>query len=189
MIQAVIFDCFGVLTTENWLAFKQEKFGNDAEKMERATELNHMVDAGILDDESYIAEIARMCGEAPAEVEQVFRSVTANKDVLAIVASLKQNYKIGMLSNISGDWLLTLFTPEEVALFDALTFSYKIGVTKPDARAYHIAAEQLGVPCEACVFIDDVEQNVIAAKEQGMKGVLYTDASALRTALSDLTVQ
>lgn len=178
MIKAIIFDCFGVLLTENWLAFKQEKFGHDSRLLERATELNHMVDSRLISDEDYIKAIALMADMTPSEVTSVFRSVRPNKPMIDLVAKLKQQYKIGMLSNISGDWFKALFQPEDLALFDTLTLSFEVGATKPDPQIYQIAAYRLGVPCDECVFIDDVESNVTAAKERGMQGIVYTNTQS-----------
>lgn len=175
MIQAIIFDCFGVLLTENWLAFKQEKFGNDPVKLAKVTELNHMVDAHLMSEKDYSAEISAMAGVDPDETQRMMRDVVSNKPLIEVVYELKKQYKIGVLSNISSDWFKDMFRPEELALFDAFTLSYQVGVAKPDPRIYQIAAEQLGVSCENCLFIDDIEQNVTAAKEQGMQGIVYTN--------------
>ena len=175
MIQAIIFDCFGVLLTENWLAFKQDKFGHDPELLARATELNHLVDARLMSEADYITEISEMAGTTPQETKRMLQSVAVNQPLIDLVATLKDRYKIGMLSNISSDWFEALFKPEELAMFDALTLSYQVGVAKPDPQIYHIAAEQLGLASERCLFIDDVEQNITAAKEQGMQGILYTN--------------
>ena len=179
MIQAIIFDCFGVLLTENWLAFKQEKFGDNPDKLSRATELNHLVDAGLMSEDDYIAEITELAGVTERETRQMLRSVSLNQPLITKVAKLKPRYKIGMLSNISSDWFVSHFAPEELALFDALTLSYQVGVAKPDPRIYQIAARQLGVETEACLFIDDVEQNITAARYAGMHGITYSSNEQL----------
>ena len=174
MIQAIIFDCFGVLLTENWLAFKKEKFGDDPDKLNRVTELNHLVDAGLLGEDDYIADIAALANITEQDTRRMLRSVSPNRPLIAKVAELKDKYKIGMLSNISSDWFVSQFASEELALFDVLTLSYQVGVAKPDPYIYYTAAEQLGVETAACLFIDDVEQNVTAANEIGMRGIVYS---------------
>lgn len=188
MISAVIFDCFGVLLTDNWLSFKQEKFGDDPVLLERVSEINHMVDAGLISDSNYIAEIASMAHMSVPEIEKIFHGVSPNQPVVDLAKELKKHYKIGLLSNVSDDWFEALFKPEELALFDSITLSYKVGVTKPDPRIYHIAAEQLGAPIEHCIFIDDVEQNITAAIEQGMQGIVYTTMLNLTQDLATQTV-
>ena len=55
---------------------------------------------------------------------------------------------------------------------DALVDASVTGVLKPDPRAYAMAAEALGLPPSAIVFVDDMPWNVEAAREAGMIGLL-----------------
>ena len=59
-----------------------------------------------------------------------------------------------------------------IASLDALVDGSVTGVLKPDPRAYAIAAEALGLPPSAIVFVDDLPRNVDAAREAGMIGLL-----------------
>jgi beta-phosphoglucomutase-like phosphatase (HAD superfamily) len=43
------------------------------------------------------------------------------------------------------------------------------GLAKPRPEIYRRAAARLGLPPEACVFVDDYEANVRAAEELGMR--------------------
>lgn len=177
MIKAVIFDCFGVLVTDGWLPFKQRHFGHDQEKMERATELNHMVDAGLIPYDKFVEEIASMAHVSAQKVDSTLKSVVPNESLIEFIAQeLKPHFKIGMLSNVAGDWLQQMFTAEQLALFDEVMLSYDTKVIKPDPRAYQIAAERLDVAPSECLFIDDQERNVTAAQEQGMQGLWYRSA-------------
>ena len=63
--------------------------------------------------------------------------------------------------------------------------SCKTGFRKPDASAYTAALEQLGVPPERCLFVDDRQENVNAAQALGLDAVRFRDAAALRTALQE----
>jgi 2-haloalkanoic acid dehalogenase type II len=56
--------------------------------------------------------------------------------------------------------------------FTALLSSAILGVYKPDPRAYLAAAAALGLPPNACAFVDDLPANVRAANAVGMRGVL-----------------
>jgi putative hydrolase of the HAD superfamily len=60
-------------------------------------------------------------------------------------------------------------------LFDHVLESWRIGVRKPAARAYEMAAETLGVAPQHCVFADDQEVNVAAARALGMTGIFVAD--------------
>jgi putative hydrolase of the HAD superfamily len=51
---------------------------------------------------------------------------------------------------------------------DGLFFSYDLGVRKPDPEIYRRMLDRLQVPASACFFIDDLLENVEAAKKQGI---------------------
>ena len=40
-----------------------------------------------------------------------------------------------------------------------------VGMRKPEPEIYELTLERLGLPAEACVFVDDLELNVAAARE------------------------
>jgi putative hydrolase of the HAD superfamily len=62
---------------------------------------------------------------------------------------------------------------EEV--FDVVVDSAFVGSRKPESRIYRVTLERLGLPPQACVFVDDLEVNVRAAEKQGMRGVWFRD--------------
>ena len=51
--------------------------------------------------------------------------------------------------------------------------SYKMGVRKPDARIYLDAIDQLEANPNDCFFIDDLEENVLAAKDIGIQAYQF----------------
>ena len=59
-----------------------------------------------------------------------------------------------------------------IAGLDALVDGSVTGVLKPDPRAYAMAAEALGLPPSAIVFVDDMPWNAAAARDAGMVGLL-----------------
>ena len=75
---------------------------------------------------------------------------------------------------------------EELALsrYVAWTFvSCETGHRKPAPAAYAHAARALGVPPARCVFVDDRAPNVEAARDAGMRGIVFESARELRGAL------
>ena len=70
--------------------------------------------------------------------------------------------------------------------FDGVVVSADVGVLKPDPAIYrHFLREHRLAP-EDCVFVDDSQRNVDAAREIGMSGVHFTDARTLRSDLRRL---
>lgn len=91
-------------------------------------------------------------------------------------------HTLGLLSNIVED-LVPIFEARHgawLAHFKALTYSCEIGVAKPDHRAYEIVAERLGVPPHDCLFVDDREANVLAAREVGMRAEVFRTPGQVR---------
>jgi putative hydrolase of the HAD superfamily len=83
--------------------------------------------------------------------------------------------KTGILSNI-GDAMEAGVLGRFPALseFTHHTFSHRLGIAKPDAGIYSYAVGGLGVPAGEILFVDDREENILAAREAGMVAVQYT---------------
>ncbi len=107
-----------------------------------------------------------------AESERVWRG--RNEEVIDLARQLRRNYKVGMISNGSLDLEDVLHDHYEIDhLFDPIVNSARVGMAKPDPRIFRLAAEQMGVQPPACVHIDDIQRNVIGAREAGMHGIHY----------------
>lgn len=92
--------------------------------------------------------------------------------------------RIALLSNI----------PEELAVhyearhawlkhFQVRAFSCRIGHAKPEPGAYRWCLDALGAEAGKVLFVDDREENVLAAEAGGLRGHLFTTPAALRKAL------
>ena len=63
-----------------------------------------------------------------------------------------------------------------------------VGLRKPGSAIYLRALDILGVRPERVLFIDDREENTVAAEAVGMKAIQFQGAAALRSELSKLGV-
>lgn len=186
MIRAIIFDCFGVLTTDGWLPFKQRYFGHDQALLDRASEINKLSDAGLMPYQDFITEVSEMAGVEPHDTRQAIEGNVANEPLFEIIAGFQGAYKLGFLSNASGNWLDRLFTPEQQGVFDAFALSYETGVVKPNPRAYEIISDRLNVPIEECVLVDDQERFCTGAREAGMQAIWYKGFEQFKSELTAL---
>jgi putative hydrolase of the HAD superfamily len=96
------------------------------------------------------------------------------EDNMALIEALRPPYKLGVLSN--ADITLEDRMRDGLGihhLFDTVICSAAVGMAKPDPAIYALAAERLGLAPEACVFIDDLDRNVEAARAAGMSVVHY----------------
>lgn len=183
MIKAVIFDCFGVLTTDHWLAFTDSLPKGPI--VDRARELNHQYDAGILSRSEFVQQVHEVTGREPKMLDNLIRNdIVKNTKLLEYIKELKQTYKIGLLSNVATNWVRDSFlTTSEQALFDDMVFSYVVGVVKPNPKIYEVSLMHLGVNPSEAIFVDDLERYVAGANDLGMHGVVYQDFEQTRAAI------
>jgi HAD superfamily hydrolase (TIGR01509 family) len=187
MIKAIIFDCFGVLVTENWFKFKETYFGDDPDRARQAAELMDQANAGVLNVTQLVDELATLAHVDATEVRRYLDGNARDEQLLQYIAEeLKPHYKIGMLSNASTNWLKSMLSDEQRALFDAIDLSYESGVAKPNELAYLNIADKLMVTPEECVFIDDQERHCSGAKDTGMHAIEYKDFTALKADIQNL---
>lgn len=57
--------------------------------------------------------------------------------------------------------------------FDVVVDATHTGILKPDARAYRQCLDELGLPAEACVFVDDQLRNIAGAERVGLRCVHF----------------
>ena len=185
MIRAIIFDCYGVLVGRGFPAAYAEA-GGDLKRDEGF--LHHMLDAvslGKFSSEEFHQEIADRIGISVGEWLEVYKDVMLPNEKLFdyIRTELKGKYKIGLLSNANHGSVEEKLTQEQLGLFDVRVISADVGMIKPDPKIYQLAAERLDVDTNECVFTDDNELYVTAAKEQGMQAFLYHDLAGFKDQL------
>lgn len=63
--------------------------------------------------------------------------------------------------------------------FEPLFLSYELKAEKPDLKAYSLVLKQLSIPAKECLFIDERPENVEAAIQVGMDGILFESPAQL----------
>jgi putative hydrolase of the HAD superfamily len=128
----------------------------------------------------------------PEAIESIAPKSSLNKEEIALVfnfrrdimfplddnarllpALRKQGYRLYYLSNFP----LDVF--EEVKNdyfffrhFDGGIISAEVKLSKPDIRIYEYLIRHYGLNPEESLYIDDIEENVMAAEAAGMKGMV-----------------
>jgi putative hydrolase of the HAD superfamily len=93
---------------------------------------------------------------------------------LELVARLRPPYKISVLSNADLSLRVRLVDEMRIQhLFDDIVCSAEVGMAKPDAEIFRLAAARLSVAPHECIFVDDWDQNVDAARAVGMVAICY----------------
>jgi epoxide hydrolase-like predicted phosphatase len=101
---------------------------------------------------------------------------TLNTELTAYFAGLRPRYRTGIISN---SFVGARHREQQRYGFgdmtDLIVYSHEVGVSKPDPRIYQMACDGLGVPAADMVFLDDLPENVTAARLAGLHGVLFED--------------
>jgi 2-haloacid dehalogenase len=59
---------------------------------------------------------------------------------------------------------------------------------KPDPQIYRILLDRLAQPAHECLFIDDSEKNVVAARQMGIHAIHFHSPEALRVQLQEMGI-
>jgi len=187
MLKAVIFDCFGVLTTEGLTPFINTYFGDSPDKEHQADALTDEVNLNHISYHEFIRRLAELANVPVSVAWSQIDANTANAELFDFIKSeLKPKYKIGMLSNAAHNWINELFTPDQAALFDMIALSCEINAIKPNPKAYLTASQLLNVKPEECLLIDDVERYCTAARAFGMTAIYYQSFKQFKASIKPL---
>jgi FMN phosphatase YigB (HAD superfamily) len=64
--------------------------------------------------------------------------------------------------------------------------SGEVGMRKPEERIFQLALTRLGLSAAECVFVDDVEGNIVAAQALGLLALHHKEPALTRSALLEL---
>ncbi|MDJ0420324.1 HAD family hydrolase [Rhodococcus opacus] len=203
-IDAVLFDYGGVLTSPvkhsiaGWLAadaIEPESFSHTlrawlSRDAEDGTPV-HRLETGeltIADFEALLAaELRTTDGRAVAPdgiLGRLFAGMRPDAAMFALADELRATgLKVGLLSN---SWGNTYPRARIDELFDPVVISCEVGLRKPHAAIYELALDELGVPADWVLFIDDAEPNVVGARAAGLQSLLHFDHASTRAALAEL---
>ena len=107
-----------------------------------------------------------------------------NRPVLDVIKKLKPRYRLILLSNTDEmrfGYIKKRFP--EILIFDDYVVSYEQGVMKPDPKIYEVALKKAQARHDQCVFVDDREENILAAQAQGIKTIHFTPETDLEAEL------
>ena len=98
-----------------------------------------------------------------------------------VLERVRRRYRVAFLSN-SNEVHADVIPKRFSALFqpdDRFVYSYRFKVAKPDPEIFHRALEVIGALPQHVVFIDDLIENVVAARDVGLKAFQFRGSEAL----------
>jgi FMN phosphatase YigB (HAD superfamily) len=98
---------------------------------------------------------------------------------------VRQHHRVAFLSN-SNEIHAEVIPRQFATVFekdDIFIFSHRIKCAKPDPDMYRHALEIISAPAEQTIFIDDLLENVLAARALGLRAFQFSDARSLTAEL------
>ena len=206
MIRAVVSDFGGVLTAPllDGFARVQDDLGSpfaafgwaiaNAAAADGRNPL-HAVEVGAIGEDEFLAVLERelepVLGRAVTLHgfgERYMAGLDANPALFACYRDLHaRGVRLAMLTNNVREWEPHWRTKLPVdEIFETVVDSGFVGGRKPDPAIYAIVLERLDLPAEACVFVDDLEPNVDAARDLGFAVIHHVDTDRTIARLGEL---
>jgi putative hydrolase of the HAD superfamily len=206
-IKAIVSDFGGVLTTPllNSFAAIQDDVGISAESLGLA--MRHglgegeeiplfALERGEISEDEFIERLSdgleKILGHRPHLHHfrhMFFDALDPNEEMIALMRELQASgLTMAMLTNNVREWepLWRSMLPVD-EIFETIVDSAFVGCRKPEARIYELTLERIGMPAEACLFVDDIGTNCEGAEAVGMHAIHFRDneqaIEAIRAAL------
>ncbi len=197
-VRAIAFDVGGVLERvaprAHWLEPWRQRLGltpaGFAAALERV-DPDGGIGTGALTEAAYRRRFAGALGLSSAQADEFMADMwrwycgELDHELMAYAASLRPRYATAILSNSSDGARReeqARYSFEE--LFDIVIYSHEVGLVKPDPRIYALLCAELKVSPADLVFLDDVPENVEAACQLGIRGILHRDTAESIAAIS-----
>ena len=183
MIKNLIFDIGNVITTEvNAAAFdnlsqaQQEELSNLAiYKNDNfiKTLLGHLT---VEDCKNRLVELF--------DENMQDRFLPKKPEMIELLYNLRSHYNIFFLS----DMIETTYRYLKDLLddFDGGVYSYQEHLKKPDEKVFEVLLQRYGLKPEECLFFDDKQRNVDAARKLGLRAEVFLNKETVTSTLREL---
>ena len=158
------------------------------------TDLEPAFESGRLTGSHVLAELRKTFGLVGTDDQLGLAHAdmfTPNQAVCDLIPQLAGRYTLALLSN-TNELHYRQFRGQFAGVldsFDRLFVSHEMGLRKPDPAIYHHVSDWANVAPSECVFVDDLPENVEAARACGWHGIVYRAEDDLAAALRALGVE
>lgn len=198
-ISTVVFDFGNVLSffskrkAAQQLALHSDMAADTIEGLVWSGQLEESYEMGLLTTAQLLQELRQQCRLTGTD-QQLSRAYAdifeANHDVCSVIPRLRYRYRLLLLSN-TNELHYHQFSrqfADTLRCFDALVLSYQVGLRKPHPGIYDHCQKLASSPAEECLFIDDLPDNVAAARDRGWHGLVYRPGDNLAALLEEVGV-
>lgn len=148
-----------------------------------STPLWHSYERGEITRNACYELSARLLSLQASEIAYAFvqarASLQSNHTIVSILRELKKDPTIQVyaMSNVGKEDFEELATKLDWSLFDQVFTSAAAGSRKPEPGFYRYVLGRIGLAGNQVVFVDDKEENVLAARALGIRGVVFGEAT------------
>jgi len=186
MIKNIIFDIGNVLAHFRGydllqdLGMRGEVLETVADATIRSGAMWNEFDRSVMPDKDVIAACVEKAPQYEKEIHSLFDNIydIAREYPYAKewIQGLKdKGYNVYLLSNYGRTaFAATKASLGFVSLVDGMVISYEVKKVKPEPEIYQALLNKYGLKPEECIFLDDREENVRAAEEFGIHGIVFT---------------
>lgn len=210
MIKGVLIDWGGVLTTSlseaigAWLAADRIDVPHYRDVMTRMVDgayadgaaaarenLIHALERGEIETAAFeralAARLRTIDGEQPVAEGILTRMFAAFHPVEPMYDMLRAARAAGLRTClVSNSWGAEYPREGWDEVFDGVVISGEVGMRKPEEGIFRHALDLIGLEAHQCVFIDDIEANITAARRLGIHGIHHTEPAATLAELERL---
>jgi len=196
-VRALLLDLGGVLLTKGWGHISRqkaaEKFSYDYEEVNERHEFTLPIyEVGDLTLDDYLDMTVFYCKRDFTRDEYkefMFAESKPFSEMLQLFSSLKSEYglKAAMVSNEGRELQLhRIRTFDLESLFDMFVVSCFVGLRKPDPAIYRMALDQMLVPKEEVIYVDDTPVLADFGRKMGIPTIHHTSYESTVNALADM---
>ncbi len=198
MIKNIVFDIGNVLADFSWEKSCRKLFADEDiyKRICDVTVRNKKkwveFDIGNLTYEevikSFVDDEPELEEEIKLAVKTIFENIIPYDYSEGWVTGLKERgYKVYLLSNYGEKPAeMTFANFPFIDKVDGEIISYTVKLAKPDPKIYMALCDKYKLKPEECVFIDDMEENIEAAKACGFHGIVFKDKEYVDKRLSEI---
>lgn len=189
MFKLYIFDMGGVVSHNTNVAPRISAYldFNGVDIYELARDDFKALTTGAIAVPEFIRRFAVKCGRKVEEdLLTRFFHPQLDSDVVATIHGMKKKARVVVGTNTIAPHYSVHLHNGDYEAFDAVYASHLIGLAKPDRAFYTHVLEHEGCSPVETVFVDDLPVNVEAARQLGIRSLVFTDAEKLKEELAAL---
>jgi FMN phosphatase YigB (HAD superfamily) len=154
------------------------------------------LERGQEDPAEFLSMLAALTGAGPDTLLQAWSAMldpipAEHLDLLAQLAATLPLYLLSNTNALHMDWIFEHLDtghqrPVFGGVFQGIFLSFELGLRKPEPAIYREVRRQIGLPAERLLFIDDLQENLHPAREDGWQVLHHPPNAPLSRSLHPL---